>query len=389
MYGIPSANIIILGPSGSGKTVLLGTMYHKLSTQGDWGFFLEVDDEKRKILTEIYKEVVTKPKSEWPEGTQAADDEGERLRFTFTCCIIKNGKKYRACEFVYLDYAGGYLTDSRINNPDFDQYVENAHVLLVLLDGERICDLFSQKKEGLEWVTGDLQGLLVMITDKAYDKPVHFVISKWDMLQRKEYSLKEVVYKLLENDAFRNLAKTRVEDTDKQLTTRFIPVSSFGQDFAIPLDGVMERIPGKLPKPFQIEVPLACVLPELIEKQKKGRQEEESRTRYRSTTITPSLTKQEEFSQNLPEFFRNWPGLKKWSGSAEQKKKEAKDRSAELRRQQAADLEKIGDVISALKSVLSSFQRIENKFIYNFPECDLKEIYEEFKKSIVWDDDDL
>lgn len=46
----------MLGPSGSGKTVFLASMYKKLSTQGEHGFFLEIDGaEKRKRLNNIYK----------------------------------------------------------------------------------------------------------------------------------------------------------------------------------------------------------------------------------------------------------------------------------------------------------------------------------------------
>ncbi|MFM6368935.1 MAG: ATPase/DNA packaging protein, partial [Dolichospermum sp.] len=53
---LPTYNVVILGPSGSGKTVFLGSMYHKLSTQGESGFFLAVDDAQRKILNQIYTE---------------------------------------------------------------------------------------------------------------------------------------------------------------------------------------------------------------------------------------------------------------------------------------------------------------------------------------------
>jgi len=50
--------VIMLGPSGSGKTVFLASMYKKLSTQGDLGFFLEVDGaEKRKRLNKVYTQI--------------------------------------------------------------------------------------------------------------------------------------------------------------------------------------------------------------------------------------------------------------------------------------------------------------------------------------------
>jgi septin family protein len=60
--------VIMLGPSGSGKTVFLASMYKKLCTQGDNGFFLEIDSsEKRKRLNNIYTQIAIDEK--WPKGT--------------------------------------------------------------------------------------------------------------------------------------------------------------------------------------------------------------------------------------------------------------------------------------------------------------------------------
>lgn len=56
-------SIIMLGPSGSGKTVFLSSLYKKLSTQSELGFFLQVDTaEKRKRLNNIYTQVAADDK---------------------------------------------------------------------------------------------------------------------------------------------------------------------------------------------------------------------------------------------------------------------------------------------------------------------------------------
>ncbi|TAF68353.1 MAG: hypothetical protein EAZ59_11440, partial [Oscillatoriales cyanobacterium] len=257
-----SYRIIMLGPRNSGKTVYLGSMFHKLSGQGEWGFFLEIDGEKRKKLNGIYTEVATETK--WPPGT----DRNEISEWVFTCSINRNGTKYSACQFVYLDYAGGRITEAEMEGgSDFDQKIKSADVLLGLLDGAKICALMRQEREGVVWVINELQNMLNIMTG-GIGKPVHFVISKWDIVESSGYSLKQVREKLLESsDAFQNLVTTRKQDRS---LTRLIPVSSLGKGFAKPLPGGgMEKILGKLPKPFQVEVPLACVLPDMIQNQQK------------------------------------------------------------------------------------------------------------------------
>ncbi|MHC5828813.1 MAG: ATP-binding protein, partial [Nostoc sp.] len=99
--------VIMLGPSGSGKTVFLASMYKKLSTQGEHGFFLDVDGaEKRKRLNNIYTQIAVDDK--WPKGTTYS----EISEWTFTCRVqTENLPIYSACKFAYLDYAGGRLTD--------------------------------------------------------------------------------------------------------------------------------------------------------------------------------------------------------------------------------------------------------------------------------------
>lgn len=359
-----SYRIIMLGPRGSGKTVYLGSMFQKLSTQGEWGFFLETDGEKRKKLNGIYTEVATGIR--WPPAT----DRAEVLEWVFTCSININRTKYSACKFVYLDYAGGRITETDMqDDSDFNQKIESADILLGLLDGSKICALMRQQPEGVVWVINELKNMLDIMM-KGNEKPVHFVISKWDIIESMGYSLKQVKEKLLESsEAFKNLVTNRKQNSS---LTRLIPVSSVGQGFVKPLlDGSMEKIPGKLPKPFQVEVPLACVLPDLIQNKQQELARKKSEEMNRSTTVRASLTDQEKLSQNLPGWLRSFPGIKKWAGSAEEKKREAAQRSEELRRQQANALNKIADERSALESVLNSFNFIQNRLYANFPDSDL------------------
>jgi hypothetical protein len=359
-----SYRIVMLGPRGSGKTVYLGSMFQKLSTQGEWGFFLEIGGENRKKLNGIYTELATGTK--WPIGT-LRDEVSE---WVFTCSINRNRTKYSACQFVYLDYAGGRITEAEMEDGSaFNRKIESADVLLGLLDGAKICALMRQEQEGVVWVINELKNILDIMTG-GIAKPVHFVISKWDIVESSGYSLKQVREKLLESsDAFKNLVTTRKQDRS---LTRLIPVSSVGKGFAKPLPGGgMEKIPGKLPKPFQVEVPLACVLPDLIQNQQKELAKRGSEVSNRSTKVEADLSGREKFSQNVPGWLRGLPGIKNWAGSAEQKTREAAERSEALRRQKAEALNKISDERSALESVLSSFNSIQNQLYISFPDSDL------------------
>jgi len=356
--------IIMLGPRGSGKTVYLGSMFQKLSSRGEWGFFLEIGAENRKKLTEIYTEVAME--TTWPPGTVRE----EVSEWVFTCSIDRNRTKYSACQFVYLDYAGGRITEADMEDgSDFNRKIESADILLGLLDGSKICALMRQEQKGGVWVIKELQDMLNIITG-GIGKPVHFVISKWDIVESSGYSLKQVKEKLLEeSDAFKNLVTNRKQDG---YLTRLIPVSSVGKGFAKPLPGGgMEKIPGKLPKPFQVEVPLACVLPDLIQNQQKELAKRGSEVSKRSTKVEADLSGREKLSQNLPGWLRGLPGIKNWAGSAEQKTREAAERSAELRQQQKAALDKISDERSALESVVNSFILIQNQLYISFPDSDL------------------
>ncbi|MCL1468119.1 hypothetical protein LAY41_27415 [Argonema galeatum A003/A1] len=339
-------------------------MFQKLSSQGEWGFFLEIDGEKRKKLNRIYTEVATETK--WPPGTVRE----EISDWIFTCSINRNRTKYSACQFVYLDYAGGRITEEEMeDDSDFNRKIESADILLGLLDGSKICALMRQEPDGVVWLINELKNMLDIMM-RGSTRPVHFVISKWDIVESSGYSLKQVREKLLESsETFKNLVTRRKED---RFLTRLIPVSSVGQGFAKPLPGGgMAKIPGKLPKPFQVEVPLACILPDLIQNQQNELAKRASEERNRSTTVTASLSNTEKISQNLPGWLRGFPGIKNWAGSAEQKKKEAADRSEELRQKQAETLNKIGDERSALESVVNSFNLIQNKLYISFPDSDL------------------
>lgn len=369
--------VIMLGPRGSGKTVFLASMYKRLSTQGDSGFFLEVDGgEKRKRLNNIYTQIAIEEK--WPKGTMYS----EVSEWTFTCRVqTENLPIYSACQFTYLDYAGGRLTDEiediEDSDYDFENKLKQADTLLGLLDGHKLCALMRNERIGLAWAVRDLRSMLDVMQGSL--APIHFVISKWDIVED-SFSLEQIRDRLLEIEEFNNLVKLRNKAGSP---VRLIPVSTVGRGFATPQsDGSMEKT-GTFPQPFQVEVPLACVLPDMIqtmlEELIKKKQEELSTP----IEVKPSFS----FWDKVGQFFGG--GLrvvqqllpKKYQFAedilqkliefaeepAQNKQEAAARRTDELRHEQAASLKAVTNEETALNHVINCFRYIKNQLDYRFP----------------------
>lgn len=385
--------VIILGPRGSGKTVFLASMYNKLCTQGEGGFFLEIDSvEKSKQLHDLYTQIAFEEK--WPLGTRRS----EVSEWTFTCRVqTKDLPIFPACKFTYLDYAGGLLTDQTDeDDPKFDDQVKKADALLGLLDGQRLCALMRNEKIGQKWAVNELSKLLSMMQKSG--KPIHFVISKWDIVE-KEYSLEQIRDCLLkEIPHFKNLVSS-YNKAGKPV--RLIPVSAVGKDFAtLQPDGSMLKNLRLLPEPFQVEIPLACVLPDLIQADCKEAIDKMREQLNRSIEVKANLNFWEKMGQVVGEGLKAaqdiLPNLvdlfvpKKYAvlqdsvlkmvefaseyaeAPAKQKQEAAVKRSQELSKEREELFQKVENEETALKYALNCFLSVQNDFNRQFPESDLK-----------------
>lgn len=379
-------SVIMLGPRGSGKTVFLASMYKKLSTQGKLGFFLKVEGtEKRKRLNNIYTQIAFE--EEWPTGNKLS----EVSEWEFTCCVqTKDLSIYDACKFIYIDYAGGRLTDEmEEEDEEFNNKIQAADIMLVLLDGQRLCNLMRREKPGMVFVSRELPNMLQEV-QKIQNKPVHFVISKWDIVEP-NYSLQEIRDRLLEIEEFTNLVRAR---NQAGTPVRLIPVSGVGKGFATLLqDGSMAKNIGVLPKPFQLEVPLACILPDIIKNQveeliKKITAEEGKEIEVKAELgfgerlgqffgflgggvkkLQESLPKEYQLGENIIENL-----IDAAEKPAREKEAEAQRRTKELRAKQAESLNKVVDEKTALDSAVNSFSLIKNRLDMDFPESDLRNV---------------
>ncbi len=256
-------NIITLGASGAGKTVFLASLFKQLSLPTEEGIFLGVQDsEQQKQLNRIYAQVANK--ESWPIGTRR-----EVTKWHFTCCVkTENLEDYPVCQFTYLDYGGGILTDSNEEEDlsdflfDFREEIPNADAVLVLIDGQQLFKFiqgnFDLSDPGIaKWLITDLP-ITIQLANRIKKNPVHFVITKWDLIEG-TYDL-PAIRECLENkcEEFKRLVNQRVK---AGCPVRLIPISSVGPEFVtMHSDGSMKKNLGKVPKPFQLEIPISYVL---------------------------------------------------------------------------------------------------------------------------------
>jgi hypothetical protein len=373
--------IITLGASGSGKTVFLSSMFKALGIQADHGFYLQVKDSRqKKLLNAIYTEIIAG--EIWPKGTRYS----EISEWSYIC-RVKNPKTleyYDACEFVYFDYAGGRLTDINEEDTEFKNIIKQSDAILGLLDGKKIYDLMNNNKQS------DVDSLLIkdlpgIIKWMSYSQvPIHFVISKWDLLEAK-FSLQQIRDRLLEIPEFQMLIYQRNQANSP---VRLIPVSSVGSNFAtLAPDGSMEKIPGAVPKPFQVEVPISCVFPDRIKAQlsellqKKEKLENQKLSEENVFWKFGGLILDIAFDQvleHLPlfEYFPDKKIAKVLIGKLDNfffsiAKAKNKENIDKLKVERDSSLEKVKDEETALNHAIDSFLYIQGKLEQDFPESEL------------------
>lgn len=247
--------IITLGASGSGKTVLLSSMFKSLGIQSDHGFYLQVDFNQQRHLNNIYTEIITG--ETWPKGTRFS----EISEWNFICRVKNSSdlKDYSVCEFSYFDYSGGRLTDTQEDDLEFREIIEQSDIILGLIDGQKIHALMNNTNQELSksFLDKDLPSMIKWML--GCRKPIHFVLTKWDLLQN-NYSLEEIIHHLLQIPIFEDLVYQRNRINSP---VRLIPISSIGEGFAtLRPDGSMKKKSDGRPHPFQVEVPIAYILPD-------------------------------------------------------------------------------------------------------------------------------
>ncbi|MEU6125627.1 hypothetical protein [Streptomyces sp. NPDC047123] len=256
--------VVTLGPSGAGKTVYLAALWQSLRLQHPrLGFYLTLDDPVLEHRLQRTYQQVAGP-GEWPLPT----DGREFPEWVFSVKVRSQHGQFTAMRVRYIDYAGDRLTDPQEGSPEqerLDRTMQDADALLALLDGRKIRDMMRGNGDFLDHDMARVFGLL-----QSCSGPIHFAITKWDVLEAEYYSLKQVRERLLEHPEFRTLATGRQNWRTARMPVppgriRLIPTSSVGKNFAVlGADKLMHKLANARPRPQHVDVCFAAVLPDLL-----------------------------------------------------------------------------------------------------------------------------
>jgi hypothetical protein len=254
---VRTINVHALGPSGSGKTVFMAAMYRQLRIRREnTDFYLSTDNATAVHMNSVYN-AVANPQEEWPSSTRVPSE------WDFGLTVSTPDGDFEALKMKYLDYPGATLTAPRAAADEkFQKVIEqlkSAHALLVLLDGAGVLACLRGQPQGRRFLDFELSRSLEIVQQNRC--PVHFVVTKWDLLES-AHTLREVRDLMLGDETFRDLIRARQEIPAGPM--RLIPVSSVGSGFAaMQPDGQMQKL-GQPARPDKVHLPFCSVLPDVI-----------------------------------------------------------------------------------------------------------------------------
>lgn len=282
----PTFRVVALGLEGAGKTVLLASMFHRLRSLPDtpaiagaasWRarlaahqrdlagdrryYFAASGFEQDRWLTDVYR-YVSDPDAAWPAPTQV----GEPREFVFDCRALDGrGDEHTVFRVVYLDYAGDILEqeEAQTARRSLLENVAGADAVLVVVDAPRVCQAMDGEPAGDDYLRR--MGPTLRLAGKA-SCPVQLVVTKWDAVAERvaapgdDVALGSVAERLMSDGGFWMLRHAH-----RHRGLRTIPVSAVGPDFAAPdADGAMvKRSDGSI-EPYNVELPLFAVLPDVL-----------------------------------------------------------------------------------------------------------------------------
>lgn len=289
--GLPRIQVLVLGASGSGKTVYLASLGRRLGVQyPEVGFYLRSPLTQAGRLRDVYSQVAD-PGRPWPPPSKVADGEV----FSFTCAIRHEGANRPVFTIDYQDYAGelisadGYASDA---TAEFDADIEQAHVLLCLIDGQRMVELLNGEHDGRRYFEETMQPTYQKLQEHSTGKPMHFVLTKWDLVaadcagdpDQESARLALVAERLRQIPEIHQLAGGHAA------TVRLIPVSAVGFGYARLEDGKgAVKIPGRSAYPVDVEIPLTAIMPDLLDQALATIQE---RAGQRIAALSPGAAQQ-------------------------------------------------------------------------------------------------
>jgi hypothetical protein len=251
MGGDPLFQIFVLGTRSAGKTVLLASLYRLLTVQDPLGnnFRLICKDFKsQKQLDDTFSRIANR-KQDWPPGSTGIDE------YIFDCVHTRARRDIPLFKFRYFDFPGGFISDAR--TPQELEFILNqvriAHSILVLLDGKKIKNAIEDIESPADEPSlfQDLD-MLTRIAQNCIGKPMHFAVTKYDILSPERHPLSLIKKTLLEHHGFRSI----IAQQKTECPVHLLPVSAVGDRFAAydPATQQMKKLPNGLIEPTRVDL---------------------------------------------------------------------------------------------------------------------------------------
>lgn len=390
------SNVVVLGASGSGKTVYLSSMYHKLSVPAASGYFLDAPLEHQKHLTVAFATLL---RHGWLDATGWSTISA----YDFTVTVkTPEGNNHQAITLRYHDMAGGRQTalfnDATVEaeiSRETDAVIKKADVLLALIDGRKVRDYLKSETIDAEFWFSHMQSLCNELTKhNAKDKSLHFILTKWDLFDNKDTSLRKAAAALLSDETFRKLVESCAG------RARLIPVSSVGTECAKCLDETRKTRPtgdttpivlkrSELPRPINIEVPFACILPDILEmRAKEIIAEAEAKATAITRPVDPQISWWEKILGRVGDFVAMVADkydhkyiaetLRQAADFARRRERTKQENAAAAEAENRAIAQnlrvQVKDETSAIRYALEVMMQTESAFLDKFPSSDLKAV---------------
>ncbi|ACU72647.1 hypothetical protein Caci_3745 [Catenulispora acidiphila DSM 44928] len=277
MTGVDTYHVVALGSPGSGKTVYLSALHHVLGNDPDAvgrGITATVEEpDKRALLAKTYDLAVEPEDPSWPAGTHS----GEQMReFVFAMKVSWTQKSMRGTlkrrtfhplNVSYVDYAGEWIPEAYEQSAEvlepFKKRVREAHALLGIIDGLRLLQ-FMQGHRSTSFMNDQVRPIVAFM--EGTDVPLHFIITKWDLLDSRGITLDAVRTKMLESGGagFGKLVESRTAQAvftrRPQGSIRFIPVTSLGGLAVLQDDWTITKNAAARASQQYVEVPLLATV---------------------------------------------------------------------------------------------------------------------------------
>lgn len=241
-------DIFVLGTRSSGKSLLLASLYRQLSSMdGVTNFFARCDDpNQHKELCNNYDQLLD-TEADWPAGTFRVDSYD-------MCCFHRlRGKSLPVFSIRFHDYPGGYVSN-QVERRDFiEERAASCNSVMALIDGRKLLDRLEDREDNpAHSLHKDLDSL-VRVLQQCVGKPIHFVLTKADLLAPAKYPLKDIIAELKRHKGFGDIL---VQQIEAEATCYLIPVSAIGPNFAAidPSDGVIKKRRNGTIEPFHLDV---------------------------------------------------------------------------------------------------------------------------------------